>query len=207
MRLHLVYTWGVFQLCSVCLSTWFSHLLWSLSLYCMSLQFRLFFFFFFQMEIFTQLVCNGYFLSNLIQKLCIHGVYHDFNGSPFKLLPQAEVQSLNRRWSLWIRDELDLSTARKRSCLSESWNDLMLFSSRLAQCGTPWPSLCTAPCSTGSCSGSIMRCSTHGIWRSPPRWAKESRLQTHYVCHRNVQIQTLKTGLRFWLRPLANVIS
>lgn len=49
------------------------------------------------MEIFTQLVCNGYFLSNLIQKLCIHGVYHDFNGSPFKLLPQAEVQSLNRR--------------------------------------------------------------------------------------------------------------
>lgn len=48
----------------------------------------------------------------------------------------------------------------------------------LNQCGffrrslreTPWPSRCTAPCSTGSSCGSIMRCLIRKTWRSPFQW-------------------------------------
>lgn len=41
---------------------------------------------------------------------------------------------------------------------------------RPSQPVTPWPSLCTALCSTGSSSTSTTPCSTNETWRSPSPW-------------------------------------
>lgn len=118
-----------------------------------------------------------------IHALCVDEVSQTFSCVLVQVKEELLVEALTKRKTVTVNDKLILPYSHSEVCfytplalpvLSELPDVLYLNECgffRRSPRGTPWPSRCTALCSTGSSCGSITRCSIRKTWRSPFRWA------------------------------------